>query len=119
MANVVIREMDLRNRPILVVADEVSVRWDLAWALHEAGFPAEQVASGDQARNRIMHGRLAGVVLDGVIPGLELDDLAAQLEPDPETGELPFVLAVPRRSPPTDVVRRVRSLLTTPDRGAV
>jgi CheY-like chemotaxis protein len=99
------------SRPILVVADEVAVRWDIAWALHEAGISAEQAATGDQARRRIGHGRLAGVVLDGAVPGLELDDLAAGLVPDPGTGDMPFVLAVPRATNPSEVVTRVRMLL--------
>jgi len=103
--------MDDTNRPILVVADEVAVRWDLAWALHEAGIPAEQAATGEQARRRIGHGRLAGVVLDGAVPGLELDDLAAALLPDPDSGSLPFLLAVPRSTAPAEVVHRVRMLL--------
>src|SRR5690242_20630133 len=103
--------MEEHKRPILVIADEVAVRWDLAWALHEAGIPAEQAATGEQARRRIGHGRLAGVVLDGAVPGIELDDLAAGLEPDPDTGDLPFVLSVPRATAPAEVVTRVRSLL--------
>lgn len=98
-------------RPILVVGDSVAHRWDLAWAFHEAGIPAEQACSADQARHRVGHGRLAGVVLDGVVPELDLDDLVVEMRADPETGEVPFVLAVSRTSTPSAVVARVRSLL--------
>ena len=98
-------------RPILVVGDSVAHRWDLAWAFHEAGIPAEQACSADQARHRVGYGRLAGVVLDGVVPELDLDDLVVELLPDPETGDVPFVLAVSRATTPSDVGARVRSLL--------
>jgi len=109
MRAVLVVQMD--PRPILVVGDSVAHRWDLAWAFHEAGIPAEQACSADQARHRLGHGRLAGVVLEGVMPELEPDDLARELRPDPDTGDVPFVLAVSRTTTPSDVVDRVRSLL--------
>lgn len=99
------------SRPILVVGDNVAQRWDLAWAFHEAGIAAEQACSAEQARHRVSHGRLAGVVVEGVFPELDLDELVYGMEPDPETGDVPFILAVSRATTPSDVVARVRTLL--------
>jgi hypothetical protein len=101
--------MDRDPRPILVVGDNVADRWDIAWALHEAGIPAEQACPGDQARRRVGHGRLAGVVVeDG-----DADVLAGAVQPDDDSGEIPFVLAVSRATDPASVVARVRALLQT------
>jgi CheY-like chemotaxis protein len=102
---------DPHNRPVIVVGDNVSHRWDVAWALHEAGIPAEQAASADQARHRASHGRLAGLVVEGTAAGLDLDELLLDLRPDPETGEIPFVLAFPGATDPAAVVHRVRCVL--------
>ncbi|HEV7887416.1 MAG TPA: hypothetical protein VGO92_07650 [Acidimicrobiales bacterium] len=103
--------MDSRPRPILIIGDSLSGRWDLAWALHEAGIPAEQAGPGEQTRHRIVPGALAGVVMEGVMDDLDLDELAADLPADPETGEVPFLLAVSRQTDPASVVVRVRALL--------
>jgi hypothetical protein len=93
---------DLRNRPVLVVGDNMSGRWDVTWALHEAGILAEQVADPERARTRAAHDTLAGVVLlDSTDPGLE-EALVA---------EVPFVLITSRTTDPDQVVARVYALL--------
>lgn len=98
------------HRPVLVVGDS---RWDVAWALQEAGIPAEQAVSGAHACERLAHGRLAGVVVEGSPEGVDLDALADTAQPDPDTGELPFILAVPHVKNPAEVVARVQSVLQT------
>ena len=99
-----------RSGPILVVGDHVGSRWDLAWALHEAGIPAEQLGSAEQTRRRIAHGRFSGVV---VAAGSEhvADAIAADLPIDADTGEVPFLLVATRATTPAAVVARVQSLL--------
>lgn len=101
---------DPRTQLVLVVGDDVTRRWDLAWALHEAGIPAEQ-ASGDQARARVGEGRVAGVVVDAASNGLDPGALAAELGPDPETGAVPFVLALSPGATPDEVAARVQRVL--------
>jgi CheY-like chemotaxis protein len=103
--------MTVANRPILVVGDNVAHRWDLAWALHEAGIPAEQAATMEQARQRVGHGRLAGVVVDSGSAELTVRQLARVVQPDPDTGEIPFILDASQASTPAKVVARVQSLL--------
>lgn len=98
------------QRAVLVVGPDVGARWEVAWALHEAGIPAEQAGDDQQARRRIVHGRLAGVVLASS-PANQPVELAAELLPDPETGELPFVLVTDPATSPESVVARVRALL--------
>ncbi|HZQ26732.1 MAG TPA: hypothetical protein VFA94_03435 [Acidimicrobiales bacterium] len=100
-----------------MVGPDVGQRWELAWALHEAGIAAEQAGTGEQARRRIVHGRLAGVVLDGLTPVELVDELVHEVHPDPETGEVPFVLVTTRDADAGTVVARVRTLLR-PDREA-
>ena len=98
--------------PVLVVGEHVGDRWDVAWALHEAGIRAEQLGSADQARDRIAHGRFTGVVVKQSVGDAELvDDLADRLEPDPVTGEVPFLLVAPRATTPREVVARVQTLI--------
>jgi DNA-binding NtrC family response regulator len=103
--------MDGEQRAILVVGPDVGQRWELAWALHEAGIVAEQAGTGEQALRRIVHGRLAGVVLDGLAPRDMVDELVQEIHPDPETGEVPFVLVTSGRPDAESVVARVRVLL--------
>lgn len=102
---------DLHTRSILVVGEHVGDRWDIAWALHEAGINAEQVGSADQARDRLSHGRVAGVVVEAALGDDVAEGLAGELDPDPVTGEIPFLLIAPRATTPTAVVARVQSLL--------
>lgn len=102
---------DASNRPILVVGEHVGDRWDLAWALHEAGIVAEQVCSADQARDRLAHGRLAGIVVENSLGDDVADALAGAVEPDPVTGEVPFFLVATRATTPAAVVARVQTLL--------
>lgn len=98
--------------PVLVVGEQVCDRWDLAWALHEAGIAAEQVRSADQARDRIAHGRITGVILSQTVGDADVvDELAADLEPDPLTGRVPFLLVASRATTPSAVVARVQTLL--------
>lgn len=103
---------DSLDGPVLVVGEHVGDRWDLAWALHEAGIPAEQMRSADQARIRIAHGRVAGVLITQSTGDGELvDELASRLEPDPVSGQVPFLLVAPRATTPAAVVARVQTLL--------
>ncbi|MDQ1439000.1 MAG: hypothetical protein QOK43_2629 [Acidimicrobiaceae bacterium] len=102
---------DPKNRPILVVGENVGDRWDLAWALHEAGIVAEQLASAAQAKDRIAHGWLAGVVVDSAMDDDAVEKLVIDLRPDPETGQIPFVLVATRATTPSLVVARVQTLL--------
>lgn len=95
-----------------MVGEHVGDRWDLAWALHEAGIAAEQVGSADQARDRLAHGGLAGVVVESGLGDQVADVLAGEAQPDPVTGEVPFVLAATRATTPAAVVARVRTLLS-------
>lgn len=101
---------DTRNRTILVVGEHVGDRWDLAWALHEAGITAEQASSAEQARARLAHGGLGGVVVEGAGQAAA-DELIEATAPDPVTGEVPFVLVATRATTPAAVVARVRKLL--------
>ena len=102
---------DLRSGPILVVGEHVGDRWDIAWALHEAGMSAEQVGSAEQARARLSHGRVMGVVVEAALGDDVADGLAAALDPDPATGEIPFLLVASRATTPAAVVARVQTLL--------
>jgi hypothetical protein len=101
---------DQSTRPILVVGDRGADRWDVAWALHEAGIGAEQAPSAADARRRVADGRVAGVVVDSAIDEATLLSISLELRPDPETGDMPFIL-VAHRSAPSSVVERVRRLL--------
>lgn len=96
---------------MLVVGDNVDDRWSLAWALHEAGIAAEQLPDVGQARDRVTHGRLAGIVLQSTVDPALVDELTSDLHPDPTSGAMPFILVAPRATTPEGVVARVRVLL--------
>jgi DNA-binding NtrC family response regulator len=96
---------------VLVVGDNVNDRWNLAWALHEAGIAAEQVTDVCQARDRVSHGRLAGVILDSSTDPTLVEELTNELHPNPQSGEVPFILVAPRATTTEGVVARVRVLL--------
>jgi DNA-binding NtrC family response regulator len=106
---------DASSRSILVVGEHVGDRWDLAWALHEAGIVAEQVSSADQACDRLAHGGLAGIVVESALGDDVADALLSAIKPDPITGELPFVLVATRATTPAAVVARVQTLVATSD----
>lgn len=114
MSNVFIHAVvEPRCGPVLVVGEDVGDRWDVAWALQEAGVAAEQLSSAAQARDRVAHGRFAGIVLtDPAADSHALaDDLAGRIAADAVTGEVPFLLVAPRATTPSAVVARVQSLL--------
>jgi DNA-binding NtrC family response regulator len=99
------------QQAILVIGPDVGHRWELAWALHEAGITAEQAGTGEQALRRVVHGRLAGLVVDGITPADEVDQLVREVHPDPASGEVPFVLVTSGHTDSAAVVGRVQALL--------
>jgi DNA-binding response OmpR family regulator len=118
---------------ILVVDDDAFIRRPLEFILREEGFRPVTAVDGDDCLAQVRESRPDLIILDVMMPGRDGFEVCRVLKRDPELSDIPIILLSARgREPdrerglsmgaaefltkpysPSDLLRRVRSLLST------
>lgn len=91
---------------ILVVDDEPDITALVAYHLARSGFRVSTAASGADALRAVAEERPALVVLDRMLPGIDGDEVLAQLRSDPSAADIAVLVLTARR----DEADRIRGL---------
>jgi two-component system phosphate regulon response regulator PhoB len=82
---------------ILVVDDEPDITALVAYHLARAGFRVSTAATGTDALRAVHEERPALVVLDRMLPGMDGDEVLAQLRSDPAARDVAVIMLTARR----------------------
>jgi signal transduction histidine kinase/CheY-like chemotaxis protein len=93
-AGQIVRRLERRERRILVVDDRASNRAVALALLHEIGYAAEAVESGEEALTRLAEQPFAAVLLDSEMPGLDGLETCRRLRRQEAAGRRVPVIAV-------------------------
>ena len=91
---------------ILVVEDEPDITALVAYHLAKVGFRVSTAATGPDAVRAVREERPALVILDRMLPGLDGDEVLAQLRADPALQDVAVLMLTARR----DEFDRIRGL---------
>lgn len=85
---------DVETRPadrvVLVVDDEILIRWSLGERLRQAGYAVVEAATGQEAMQALARGQVDAVVLDIRLPDADGMDLLGQIKA--RSCQLPVVM---------------------------
>jgi CheY-like chemotaxis protein len=80
---------------VLVVRDESRVRWHLGEVLRRKGLRVDWAESGAETLERLARYRPDLVILDVMMPGLDVFAVLERLRADPANAELPVIMLTP------------------------
>ncbi len=86
-------------RTVLYVEDEAPLRGLVEFWLADAGYRVLLAEDGQEALDIIAVDRPDLVITDAMMPRLSGDDLVIHLKADPETADIPIVMATAAASP--------------------
>lgn len=94
---------------VLIVDDDAATRALTQRWIERAGFVAESVDRGEAALERTLSDprRIAVIVLDVMMPGMDGFEVLERLRADPEAAEIPVVLLTAHANQDEDVVRGI------------
>jgi PAS domain S-box-containing protein len=81
-----------RDRTVLIVDDDPSIRSLLCQELDAAGYRVREACTGEEALGAVKQERPGLIILDVMMPGLSGFDVAAVLRADPRTLNIPIII---------------------------
>jgi DNA-binding response OmpR family regulator len=117
---------------VLVVDDDAFIRRPLEFMLRQEGFDPDTAADGDEGLRKVQEGHPDLIILDLMMPGRNGFDVCRALKRDPQYSDIPIIMLSARGRKqdrergfalgvaefmtkpfsPTDLIRRVRELLS-------
>lgn len=104
---------DPKDKLVLVVDDDDSVRELLEFALKREGFRSETAVDGEAALRRIRERRPDAILLDMMLPKLGGYEVLRELQTDGDTAKIPIVVITGRYADRTtsDMVRQESNVI--------
>ena len=127
----------MSGKKILIIDDDAFIRKPLEFILREEGFAAVTAANGDEGLGKVEEERPDLIVLDVMMPGADGFSVCRRVRSDPRFSSIPVILLTAKGQEcdrergmsagatefmskpysPSELVRRVRELLTGHENG--